>query len=318
MNPIQSKALRFVANQLMHTTITLLVLAGLLFGAVQTGALEGLLAPAAPTAGNSLTTINYQGRLADAAGNPIDNASPGLGMTFSLYDVDTGGSPLWSETHANVPVSAGLFNVRLGSLNALSTELLAGDRWLGIQVGIDAEMAPRELLSASPYAMVAGMALTVPENSITANEIVGGSIDGTKLSSTSFGSSNVPLRNFVIREPVATADLTNVAEVSDASWDLSAIVGDSAEMVALLVWLSDDAEASYFRVWPNGETKKNGINAPYVRAPHATRANSGVIWVRCDDNQVIRYETNAIGSNNTELDGLQVTVIGWVEPAAIP
>jgi hypothetical protein len=43
-------------------------------------------------------------------------------MTFALYDVESGGSPLWSETHANVPVAEGLFSVRLGSINALSTE----------------------------------------------------------------------------------------------------------------------------------------------------------------------------------------------------
>jgi len=72
--------------------------------------------------------------------------------------VESDGSPLWNETHANVPVAEGLFSVRLGSINALNTDLLGGDRWLGVQIGADPEMRPREKLNAVPYAMMAGKA----------------------------------------------------------------------------------------------------------------------------------------------------------------
>ena len=57
---------------------------------------------------------------------------------------------MWSETHVNVPVSNGLFSVRLGSVNTFSTDTLTGDCWLGIRVGTDPEMAPREKLAAVP------------------------------------------------------------------------------------------------------------------------------------------------------------------------
>ncbi|MCP4537574.1 MAG: hypothetical protein GY832_10540 [Chloroflexi bacterium] len=144
------------------------VLAALLLGAARVGALDGVLAPlAAPSADTSFTTVNYQGRLADSGGSPIDNTNPGLGMIFALYDVESGGSPVWTETHANVPVSQGLFSVRLGSTTALDTSHLTGDRWLGIQVGADPEMSPREKLAAVPYAMQAGLALMVSDESIT-------------------------------------------------------------------------------------------------------------------------------------------------------
>jgi hypothetical protein len=156
-------ASHFLLSQLTHTAITVAVVAALFFGAARVGALDSVLAPTTATADSSFTTINYQGRLGDAAGNPVDTtgAHDGLSMTFALYDADTGGTALWSETHANVPVSEGLFSVKLGSVNALSTELLNGDRWLGIQIGNDPEMAPREKLAAVPYAMVAGTALSV-------------------------------------------------------------------------------------------------------------------------------------------------------------
>lgn len=121
----------------------------------------------AQSPGNVPMTINYQGRLADPNGTPVDNTDPGLGMTFSLYTQETGGSPVWFESHTGVAVNDGLFSVRLGSVEPLTTDLLTGDLWLGIKVGNDDEMTPREKLEAVPYAMQAGMAHTVPDGSIT-------------------------------------------------------------------------------------------------------------------------------------------------------
>jgi len=70
--------------------VTLLVVAGLLW-ANSAGALP-LRAPAA--ASTSTGTIAYQGRLADADGNPITNT---VNMIFRLYDVASGGVFLWEE-----------------------------------------------------------------------------------------------------------------------------------------------------------------------------------------------------------------------------
>jgi hypothetical protein len=135
----------------------------------------------AQSPGNVPMTINYQGRLADPDGTPIDNTDPGLGMTFSLYTQETGGSPVWSESHTGVEVSGGLFSVRLGSVEPLTTDLLTGDLWLGIKVGNDEEMSPREKLDAVPYAMQAGMAHTVPDGSIGADQIADDAVTLDKL-----------------------------------------------------------------------------------------------------------------------------------------
>jgi hypothetical protein len=182
----QGRTGRFLLTQLTHTGVTVIVLAALLAGAARAGALGQMLAPAAQVPGSSFTTVNYQGRLADTGGSPIDNTNPGIGMTFALYDVESGGSPVWVETHAKVPVSEGLFSVRLGSVNALDTSHLTGDRWLGIQVGTDPEMAPREKLAAVPYAMQAGMALTVTDDSITTEKIADGAVNNRHLALTRY------------------------------------------------------------------------------------------------------------------------------------
>jgi hypothetical protein len=156
---VSERARRFLLAQLAHTAITLAVLGILLVGAARAGALDRLVAPAAQTDYSTEGfTINYQGRLADIKGKPVDNTSPGIDMTFALYITDTAGTPLWSETHFNVPVSQGLFSVRLGSINPLTLDLPAGDLWLGVQVGDDPEMTPRQSLDDSLRAMEAATA----------------------------------------------------------------------------------------------------------------------------------------------------------------
>jgi hypothetical protein len=155
---------------------TLLVVGALLWAA-SAGALP-LRAPAA--AGTSTGTIAYQGRLADANGNPLTGT---YNMIFRLYDAASGGTPLWTEqwTGSNgVRVSDGLFNVMLGSLTPVPQSVIAGhdSLFLGITVGTDDEMTPRVQLGSVPFAV---QALTVPDASITGAKIATGGITTTHL-----------------------------------------------------------------------------------------------------------------------------------------
>jgi len=130
-----------------------------------------LLSPASAP-GPSATTVNYQGRLADHSGNPLNGT---YGMTFSLWDAATGGNLVWGpESHAAVPVSQGLFSVGLGSQTSggIPTTVWNGDRYLQITVGGET-LAPRELIRSIP---IAGMALTVPDGAITSAMIQDGSL----------------------------------------------------------------------------------------------------------------------------------------------
>jgi hypothetical protein len=111
--------------------------------------------PVAPQALSSdTTTISYQGRLANTAGVPITDD---LTFTFRLYEVPAGGTPLWIETHWAVPVRDGVFQVLLGSQVPLPTSLFYEHDalYLGVSVGGVGEMAPRQQLSAIPYAQIA-------------------------------------------------------------------------------------------------------------------------------------------------------------------
>lgn len=93
---------------------------------------------------------NYQGYLESSGGEPLDAT---VNISFALYDAAQGGSVVWTESHSQVKVSNGVFHLVLGSVNPFQNSQLAGERYLGITVGSDAEMSPRQPLTSAFYAM---------------------------------------------------------------------------------------------------------------------------------------------------------------------
>jgi hypothetical protein len=100
--------------------------------------------------------LNYQGRLNDKDGNPIEGTYT---MTFTLYADEVGAARVWAEMQ-DVTVVKGMFHVLLGTLTPLD---LAFDRpyWLGVKVGTDPEMRPLTRVVSVPYAFRAQDAYTV-------------------------------------------------------------------------------------------------------------------------------------------------------------
>jgi hypothetical protein len=142
--------------------------------------------------------INYQGRLTDSDGIPIDAT---VSITFTIYDDSTGGATIWTETHNSVTVTGGLFDVLLGSTVPVNDSVFSDPiRYLGIIVGGDSEIQPRTRIVTAPYACravysdVADHAETVS----TIDGAAGGTVIGTvtiesELSVTNratFGSEN--------------------------------------------------------------------------------------------------------------------------------
>ncbi len=100
--------------------------------------------------------INYQGKLTAPGGMPVTDGN--YNITFKLYTQPTGGSATWTET-SSLPVSNGLFNIILGSVIALNLDFNQG-YYLGITVGSDPEMTPRQQLTSVGYAITANNAGT--------------------------------------------------------------------------------------------------------------------------------------------------------------
>jgi hypothetical protein len=94
--------------------------------------------------------LNYQGRITNDSGTPLDGSHA---LTFRIYDDSTGGTTLWTETHDTVTVADGLFNVVLGSVVTIESSIFSSQpRWLGIQVDPGPELAPRTQIIAVAYA----------------------------------------------------------------------------------------------------------------------------------------------------------------------
>ncbi len=134
-------------------------------------------------------TINYQGYLTDSAGEPVEGTMP---MVFSLYDLPTEGTILWSESQ-NVSVSKGIYSVILGTGTPISGSLGAltfnTQYYLGIAVGGDPEMTPRQALTSVGYAFTADTALNVANNVITSAMIQDGTVSSSDVSFNYAGST---------------------------------------------------------------------------------------------------------------------------------
>jgi len=99
-------------------------------------------------------TLSFQGKVVEG-GTPVDGTR---NLTFKMYNVETGGTAFWEETHVGVDVTGGLFNVILGEITtfeSIGVEFL-DQYWVGVSVGGGAELTPRYKLTASPYAMADG------------------------------------------------------------------------------------------------------------------------------------------------------------------
>ncbi len=121
------------------------------------------------------TVISYQGILTDANGIALPDGE--YDVTFQLYAQPTGGAALWSETQ-RIRMEKGVFNVILGSVNALNGVDFSQPLWLGITVAGQEEFRPRVQLTAVPYSL---MAKRVEQDAIGTFEIADGSITLSKI-----------------------------------------------------------------------------------------------------------------------------------------
>jgi len=103
--------------------------------------------------------VTYQGRLTDNAGQPIANQT--VNITFRLYEQSSGGTPIWAQSRAVTTDGDGLFTTVMEVDPPLGVADLS-DAWLGIQVGNDGEMTPRQRVSGAPFAFT-----LVPGNGVT-------------------------------------------------------------------------------------------------------------------------------------------------------
>ena len=116
--------------------------------------------------------VPFQGRLHGADSQAVSDGH--YDLTFYIYDTPTGGTALWTETHANVSVIHGYINVLLGATELMdeptyangdpqydaskSTVDFTSQKYLGVSIDGGAEMFPRSQLVPSFHAFTANHA----------------------------------------------------------------------------------------------------------------------------------------------------------------
>lgn len=127
--------------------------------------------------------ITQQGRLLDSEGEPVTGE---ITFVFSVYNDPLLSEPdnlLWSETQS-ITLDDGYFSTRLGDggSNPFPDDLFDGtQRYLGVKVGSDDEMSPRQHIASTPYARVAGLAheaLQADEATVADRALVATNADG--------------------------------------------------------------------------------------------------------------------------------------------
>ena len=115
--------------------------------------------------------LSFQGRLTDSLGNPITTAT---NVQFKLYDVATGGTPLYTAGPCSTtPDQDGIFSTLIGQScgseipNSIFTE--NSNVYLGVTVGADSEMTPRQPIANVGYAINAETLQGFPPGTGTSN-----------------------------------------------------------------------------------------------------------------------------------------------------
>jgi len=190
------------------------------------------------------TTINYQGYLTDAVGNPLNGS---INVAFAIYNAAIDGTLLWSET-LSVDVGDGIFSTYLGTTSAFPDGFWEYPVFLGITIGTDAEMTPRQRLRSVAYAMrtaVAEMAFAVSAGAIDASmlsdgavnsdKIADGSITGADIANSTITSSNIAtgaVTSLQIADNAVTA--SDIADGSGSGLDADVLDGNDSSAFFIL------------------------------------------------------------------------------------
>ncbi len=220
----------------------------------------GACSGAIPISAAVPSTISYQGKLADAAGQPVPDGN--YLMDFAIYSMKTGGVLIWQETGRRVAVAGGVFTVMLGETQPLPEAGLPKGGWLQVAVA-GVALSPRTELVSAPYALrahtaehVVGTAAVASLNSLTGDVTLQA---GDNLSLSQVGNT-ITLSGESIPNPlpVSQSGIWNVGVSGTPSVNVAnspAVRIDAAQNT-----VRAPAHSSYIQLWTDIQTVAAGAS----------------------------------------------------------
>ena len=249
------------------------------------------------------TTVPRLVRFSGVVTNP--SGKPGAGTvtaTFSLYELQEGGSPLWAETQNIQMDDQGRYTVLLGATlpEGLPLDLFTTGkaRWLGVQPQLPgAGEQPRVLLVGMPYALKASDADTLggkPASSYVLSQDQAGSAGGGK--TAAMGSASGHLAQ-------AQKAGTENAQENNGSWGAA---GGSGTPHFIPIWTSSTTLGNSILYQTLGEvglgTKTPGARLDSVskgigvRGTSSSATGSGVVGL-ATSTSTSTYQNGVYGQN---------------------
>lgn len=153
--------------------------------------------------------LSYQGVLLDSDGNPLPEPA---NVTFTIYDLPSGGNVYWQETQEVDFDETGRFDVLLGTFNPMDDVVFSDPvRWIGIQVEGDTELTPRTRIVSVSYAHRIGTIDGGAGGSISGDVSIDGGLFVSENATIGPDNSNTGLNGFVAgRDNTATDSMTTI------------------------------------------------------------------------------------------------------------
>lgn len=148
--------------------------------------------------------INFQGYLTDNSDPPVPFDGT-FDITFRIYETPGSQTPIWTEQHTAATIVRGNTSVLLGSITDLNSFVFDEPRYLGIQVGTDPEMTPRQRLLPAFHATSADR-LIVRHANETRSEFDAGRLVPIGLISPYFGDPAALPDNWMVCDGATVDD----------------------------------------------------------------------------------------------------------------
>ena len=145
-----------------------------------------ILSAATPAAAVG-TSFTYQGQLS-VDGAPVDGV---CNLQFRLFNAASGGGALANVGPVAVTVEQGLFTVALD----FGDTFPGADRWMEISAQCPGKatqvLAPRQPITAAPYALYANSAGTVPDGAVTSAKIADSAVISAKIANGTVAAADL-------------------------------------------------------------------------------------------------------------------------------